>query len=76
MGQLGRRFAEAAPMIAAATMEQLSGKSEADSKVPPVTTKKTRDPDVDMVEIVKRAVRSVAQERAKLLDLDTTSLSI
>ena len=33
--------------------------------------KKTRDPDIDIVELVKRAVKTVAQERAKLLDLDT-----
>ncbi len=64
---------EAAPMIAASTVQQLAGTSSGSSDARPtaVTTKKTRDPDVDMVELVKRAIKGVAQERAKLLDLDT-----
>lgn len=60
---------DAAPMIAAATVKQLSG--EDTGRVPTGTTKKTRDPDQDIVDLVKRAVKSVAQDRAKLLDLDT-----
>ncbi len=63
---------EAAPMIAASTLQQVSGqKASSESRPTAVTAKKTRDPDVDMVELVKRAIKSVAQDRAKLLDLDT-----
>ncbi|MCY2976425.1 MAG: aminotransferase class I/II-fold pyridoxal phosphate-dependent enzyme [Planctomycetota bacterium] len=61
-----------APMIAAATVDQLAGRpSKGSARPTAVIAKKTRDPDVDVVEIVKRAVKAVAQERAKLLDLDT-----
>ncbi|MFM8572218.1 MAG: aminotransferase class I/II-fold pyridoxal phosphate-dependent enzyme [Pirellula sp.] len=55
------------PMIAAATVGDLKDGFTSSGIHP----KKTRDPDPDVVELVKRAVRSVAQERAKLLDLDT-----
>jgi 8-amino-7-oxononanoate synthase len=61
---------ETAPMIAAATVQQLSGQ-EKSGRLSDGTTKKSRDPDATIVELVKRAVKSVAQERAKLLDLDT-----
>ncbi len=60
------------PMIAAATVSELKdGFSSGPSHSSGIHPKKTRDPDPDVVELVKRAVRSVAQERAKLLDLDT-----
>jgi 8-amino-7-oxononanoate synthase/acyl carrier protein len=62
---------DATPMIAAATVEQISGGGNRASGMLAGFTKKVRDPDPEMVEIVKRAVRGVAQERAKLLDLDT-----
>jgi acyl carrier protein len=65
-------MAEQAPMIAAATVDDIkSGFSRnlSTSSIP--QHKKTRDPDADVVELVKRAVKGVAQERAKLLDLDT-----
>ena len=55
------------PMIAAATINDIKD-GFASGGVHP---KKTRDPDPAVVELVKRAVKSVAQERAKLLDLDT-----
>jgi 8-amino-7-oxononanoate synthase len=55
------------PMIAAATLEELkTGFSQSGSQ-----PKKTRDPDPGVVDLVKRAVKNVAQDRAKLLDLDT-----
>ena len=55
------------PMIAAATVNDLKdGFGNSTSHL-----KKTRDPDPNVVDLVKRAVKSVAQERAKLLDLDT-----
>lgn len=58
---------DAPPMIAAATVHDLrDGFSAGGSH-----QKKTRDPDPAVVELVKRAVKNVAQERAKLLDLDT-----
>ncbi len=58
---------DAPPMIAAATVQDLKdGFSSGTSQ-----HKKTRDPDPEVVELVKRAVKNVAQERAKLLDLDT-----
>jgi 8-amino-7-oxononanoate synthase len=58
---------DAPPMIAAATVQDLrDGFSAGTSQ-----HKKTRDPDPDVVDLVKRAVKNVAQERAKLLDLDT-----
>lgn len=63
---------EQAPMIAAATVDDLRsgfrGRGNYGSALP---HKKKRDPDIDIVELVKRAVKNVAQERAKLLDLDT-----
>jgi 8-amino-7-oxononanoate synthase len=60
------------PMIAAATVSELKdGFAPHGSSSHGIHPKKTRDPDPDVVELVKRAVRSVAQERAKLLDLDT-----
>lgn len=55
------------PMIAAATVSDIKDGFTAGGIHP----KKTRDPDPGVVELVKRAVKSVAQERAKLLDLDT-----
>ncbi len=55
-----------APMIAAATVDDLKSGFQRNTG-----TKKTRDPDPAVVELVRRAVKSVAQERAKLLDLDT-----
>lgn len=58
---------DAPPMIAAATVHELKeGFSSSASH-----QKKTRDPDPAVVDLVKRAVKNVAQERAKLLDLDT-----
>lgn len=62
---------EQAPMIAASTVDHTrSGARRGNfGSTPPF--KKTRDPDIDIVELVKRAVKTVAQERAKLLDLDT-----
>ncbi len=57
---------EQMPMIAAATLEDLKSGFQRSSGA-----KKTRDPDPDVVDLVRRAVKSVAQERAKLLDLDT-----
>lgn len=57
---------EAQPMIAAATVEDLKSGFQRN-----LGTKKTRDPDPSVVELVRRAVKAVAQERAKLLDLDT-----
>jgi 8-amino-7-oxononanoate synthase len=63
---------EQAPMIAASTVDDLrSGFGRRGSFGSALPHKKTRDPDVDIVELVKRAVKHVAQERAKLLDLDT-----
>jgi 8-amino-7-oxononanoate synthase len=54
-------------MIAAATLQDIK-----DGFLPgQAHHKKTRDPDPEVVELVKRAVKNVAQERAKLLDLDT-----
>ncbi len=60
-------------MIAASTIQTASSTldSTSDSRPAVVTAKKTRDPDHEIVELVKRAIRGVAQERAKLLDLDT-----
>jgi 8-amino-7-oxononanoate synthase len=58
---------DAPPMIAAATVQDIKDGFTAGAG----QHKKTRDPDPDVVELVKRAVKSVAQERAKLLDLDT-----
>ncbi len=56
---------EQSPMIAAATVDDLkSGFNRVESK-------KTKDPDPEVVELVRHAVKAVAQERAKLLDLDT-----
>ncbi|MFN7733334.1 MAG: aminotransferase class I/II-fold pyridoxal phosphate-dependent enzyme [Pirellula sp.] len=55
------------PMIAAATVDDIKGGFSQSSHSP----KKTRDPDPGVVELVKRAVKNVAQDRAKLLDLDT-----
>ncbi len=58
---------DAPPMIAAATLQDVK-----DGFAPGQShQKKTRDPDPEVVELVKRAVKNVAQERAKLLDLDT-----
>lgn len=62
-------FEEQAPMIAAASFQE-RGASEG-TRPARVVGKKSRDPDLEIVEIVKRAVRAVAQERAKQLDLDT-----
>ena len=59
--------ADAAPMIAASTIKS-NGKP---IRHQAVTTKKTRDPDAEIVELVKKAVRNIAEERAKILDLDT-----
>ncbi len=57
---------EPTPMIAAATVDDLkSGFHRA------AAAKKTLDPDPAIVALVRRAVKAVAQERAKLLDLDT-----
>lgn len=64
-------FDEQAPMIAAASFDGISGRAESASRPAKVVGKKSRDPDPEIVEIVKRAVRTVAQERAKQLDLDT-----
>jgi 8-amino-7-oxononanoate synthase/acyl carrier protein len=61
---------DAVPMIAAATVQQLAGQDKGGSR-PGYTTKKMRDPDPEIAELVKRAVRAVALDRAKLLDLDT-----
>ena len=55
------------PMIAAATLQDIKDGASASGS----QQKKTRDPDPEVVELVKRAVKNVAQERAKLLDLDT-----
>jgi 8-amino-7-oxononanoate synthase len=55
-------------MIAAATVADLRDGFAGGTMS---TQKKTRDPDPDVVDLVKRAVKNVAQERAKLLDLDT-----
>lgn len=63
---------EQMPMIAAATVDDIRGgfsRNTGSSSSPP--HKKTRDPDAEVVELVKRAVKGIAQERAKLLDLDT-----
>ncbi len=57
---------EQSPMIAAATVEDLKSGFQK-----PPAAKKTLDPDPHVVELVRRAVKSIAQERAKLLDLDT-----
>jgi 8-amino-7-oxononanoate synthase len=58
---------DAPPMIAAATVQDIKdGFGHGHSQ-----QKKTRDPDPSVVDLVKRAVKNVAQERAKLLDLDT-----
>ena len=63
---------EQAPMIAASTVEHRgSGFGRRGNFGSALPYKKTRDPDIDIVELVKRAVKTVAQERAKLLDLDT-----
>jgi 8-amino-7-oxononanoate synthase len=63
---------EQSPMIAAATVDDIqSGFQRRTGYGASVPHKKTRDPDPEVVELVKRAVKSVAQERAKLLDLDT-----
>jgi 8-amino-7-oxononanoate synthase/acyl carrier protein len=62
-------FEEAAPMIAASTIEPKQ--SAGDDARRRVVGKKQRDPDPEVVELVKRAIRAVAQERAKQLDLDT-----
>ncbi len=59
---------EQAPMIAASTIDD---SRSSDGRTTTVPHKKTRDPDVSVVDLVKRAVKNVAQERAKLLDLDT-----
>ncbi len=56
-----------APMIAASTVRNTSAFQQHRA----VTTKKTRDPDPEIVELVKRTIRGVAEERAKILDLDT-----
>jgi 8-amino-7-oxononanoate synthase len=58
---------DAPPMIAAATVQEIKDGFSASA----TQNKKTRDPDSDVVDLVKRAVKNVAQERAKLLDLDT-----
>lgn len=63
---------EQMPMIAAATVDDIrSGFSRTPGTSSTPQHKKTRDPDAEVVELVKRAVKGVAQERAKLLDLDT-----
>lgn len=63
---------EQAPMIAAATVDEIrSDFGKKDSYASSVRQKKNRPPNNEVVELVKRAVKSVAQERAKLLDLDT-----
>ncbi len=54
-----------APMIAASTISPSFKQHRA------VTAKKTRDPDPAIVDLVKRTIRNVAEERAKILDLDT-----
>lgn len=65
-------FDEQAPMIAAASFNNDDSASNANNrdKNKPIG-KKSRDPDPEIVEVVKRAVRAVALERAKQLDLDT-----
>jgi 8-amino-7-oxononanoate synthase/acyl carrier protein len=55
------------PMIAASTVKS----APAFTQHRAVTSKKTRDPDPAIVDLVKRTVRHVAEERAKILDLDT-----
>ncbi|MEQ1827774.1 MAG: aminotransferase class I/II-fold pyridoxal phosphate-dependent enzyme [Pirellula sp.] len=66
------KLPEQAPMIAASTIDDLqSGFNRKVNFGSALPHKKTRDPDPEVVELVKRAVKSVAQERAKLLDLDT-----
>jgi 8-amino-7-oxononanoate synthase/acyl carrier protein len=63
---------EQAPMIAAATVDEIrSDFGKKDAYGSSVRQKKNRPPNNEVVELVKRAVKSVAQERAKLLDLDT-----
>ncbi len=58
---------EQAPMIAAAVFDR----KEPGIKHTPVLGKKTRDPAPEIVDLVTKAVRAVAQERAKIVDLDT-----
>ena len=59
-------------MIAAATVDEIrSDFGKKDAYGSSVRQKKNRPPNNEVVELVKRAVKSVAQERAKLLDLDT-----
>lgn len=63
---------EQSPMIAASTVEDhVSGRNRQRGLASALPHKKTKDPDPETVELVKRAVKSIAQERAKLLDLDT-----
>ncbi len=56
-----------APMIAASTIKPNGSWQQHRA----VTTKKTRDPDPEVVALVKKAIRNVGEERAKILDLDT-----
>lgn len=62
-------LASQAPMIAASTVESEPIPARNGSAKP--ATKKLREPDADIVAVVQRAVRSIAQDRAKELHLDT-----
>lgn len=64
-------FDEQAPMIAASSMRSNTVEPPIETRPTRVFGKKQRDPDPEIVEVVRRAVRSVALERAKQLDLDT-----
>ncbi len=58
---------EQAPMIAAAVFDGSGGSGRYTPKI----GKKSKDPNPQIVELVKKAIKTVAQERAKSLELDT-----
>jgi 8-amino-7-oxononanoate synthase/acyl carrier protein len=78
-----QEWEQQAPMIAASTVarsgaspnassgSETAGVGGANGRPRRVLGKKSRDPDPEIVEVVRRAVRAVAQERAQQLDLDT-----
>lgn len=59
---------ESEPMIAAASIE---GRHGAESQAAPAAGRRPGQPDHEIIDIVSDAIRAVAQERAKQLDLDT-----
>lgn len=59
------------PMIAAAPLASSSGNGKASGAVPAAPAASGAAPDHEIVDIVMDAVRAVAQERAKELELDT-----